>query len=238
MARPPRLIFPDVAVHIIQRGNDRRDCFKENIDYGVYLHQLRVLADELNCRIHAYCLMTNHVHLLLTPSSLDSCTALMRNLGQRYVQYFNRHHQRSGTLWEGRYRSCLAESAHYVLACYRYIELNPVRAGMVEHPLDYRWSSHAGNIGTRRDSLLSPHVEYLALGGEKAARQAAYRGLFDEALEPSLLRTIRDATNGGFPLASDAFKSLVRTSTGRKTSRVRASRRSNGNAGEIDLPKP
>src|SRR5258706_826975 len=133
MPRQPRLILPGVALHIIQRGNNRGACFVDESDYRLYLLHLRELAFKLECRVHAYCLMTNHVHLLLTPVSSDACVALMRDLGQRYVQYFNRRHHRTGTLWEGRFRSCVAESASYALACYRYIELNPVRASMVDH---------------------------------------------------------------------------------------------------------
>lgn len=132
MARPVRLSFPGVALHVIQRGHNRNACFREESDYLVYLAHLRQLSAKHGCALHAYCLMTNHVHLLLTPGAAGACTALMRDLGRRYVQYFNRRYRRSGTLWEGRFRSCIAESAHYVLGCYRYIELNPVRAAMVE----------------------------------------------------------------------------------------------------------
>lgn len=147
MPRQPRLILPEVAVHIIQRGNNRGACFHADSDYLVYLLHLRELSSKFDCSVHAYCLMPNHVHLLLTPGSPDSCTGLMRDLGQRYVQYFNRRHRRSGTLWEGRFRSCVAESARYVLACYRYIELNPVRAGLVSDPRAYPWSSFRANVG-------------------------------------------------------------------------------------------
>jgi putative transposase len=134
MPRPLRLILPGVALHVIQRGNNRVACFRQDSDYLVYLAHLRQLAEKYECAVHAYCLMTNHVHLLLTPGTAGACIGLMRELGQRYVQYFNRRNERSGTLWEGRFRSCIAESARYVLACYRYIESNPARAGMVDHP--------------------------------------------------------------------------------------------------------
>ena len=128
MPRLARLVVPDVALHVIQRGHDRKPCFRHDTDHLVYLSNLAELSRRTRCAVHAYCLMTNHVHLLLTPSDERACATLMRNLGQRYVQYFNRRYERSGTLWEGRYRSCLVESAAYVLACYRYIERNPVRA--------------------------------------------------------------------------------------------------------------
>ena len=219
MPRPWRLILPGVAVHVIQRGNNRIPCFKRDSDYLVYLAYLRHLAEKYECAVHAYCLMTNHVHLLLTPAAAGACTALMRDLGQRYVQYFNRRHDRSGTLWEGRYRSCIAESAHYVLACYRYIELNPVRACMVDHPVGYLWSSYAVNSGMRTDPLVSPHPEYLALAGDGDSRYSAYRHLFDGQFDAGLLATIRDAVNGGYPLASEAFKSTVLAPRGWRTDR-------------------
>jgi putative transposase len=168
--------------------------------------------------------MPNHVHLLLTPGTAHDCAALMRELGQRYVQYFNRRYKRSGTLWEGRFRSCVAESARYVLACYRYIELNPVRACIVGRPHDYLWSSFRANSGERTESLLSPHPEYMALGTHAAARSAAYLGLFAYPLEPSLLDGIRNATNGGYPLGSESFKSALFVSLGRKLEPARAGR--------------
>ena len=209
MPRSLRLILPGVAVHIIQRGNNRATCFRSDADHLVYLAHLRQLSEKYDCAVHAYCLMTNHVHLLLTPSADGACTGLMRDLGQRCVQYFNRQHERTGTLWEGRFRSCVAESAHYVLACYRYIELNPVRAGMIDHPSGYLWSSYAVNSGTRSDPLLTPHPEFHALAEDAAKRHSAYRRLTDERLDPMLLQGIRNATNAGYPLASEVFKASV-----------------------------
>lgn len=225
MPRPPRFILPDVAVHIIQRGNNRADCFRRDTDYLMYLAHLRQLADKYDCLVHAYCLMTNHVHLLLTPSNEDACHFLMRDLGQRYVQYFNRRHGRTGTLWEGRFRSCIAESARYVLACYRYIELNPVRAGMVDHPSGYLWSSYAVNSGMRADPMVVPHPEFTALGLASATRYAAYRALVEQPLGQELLRAIRDATNADYPLASDAFKAALSIEYGRRTDRQKPGRK-------------
>jgi putative transposase len=204
MARVARLVFPDVALHVIQRGNNRNACFAHDSDYLTYLSTLRQLALKHECKVHAYCLMTNHVHLLLTPSSAEACSLLMRDLGRSYVLYFNRRHDRRGTLWEGRFRSCIAESSQYVMACYRYIELNPVRAGMVGDPGSYAWSSHAANVGLRPDPRLEPHCEYLALANV-ASPQAIYRGLFTQPLDEGMVRAIREATNGGYPLASKAF---------------------------------
>ena len=226
MARRMRLVFPGVALHVIQRGVDRAACFRTEADYLVYLSQVRHLSAKHGCAIHAYCLMTNHVHLLLTPSRAESCTAMMRDLGQRYVPYFNARHRRTGTLWEGRFRSCIAESARYVLACYRYIELNPVRARMVHNPADYPWSSYASNAGTNSDPHVAQHPEFAALAEEDQARHRAYRGLFEQHLDEALLAAIRDATNTGYPLASDRFKTRVLEPLGWKTAPVRPGPRS------------
>src|SRR5918996_317541 len=155
MARGPRLIVPQIAVHIVQRGHNRRDCFHHDTDYLVYLGNLRDLAAKTGCALHAYCLMTNHVHLLLTPSTDSSCALLMRNLGQRYVQYFNRRYDRRGTLWEGRYKSSLVDTAKYVIGCSRHVERNPVRAKMVPSPWAYAWSSYSGNAGRALNKILT-----------------------------------------------------------------------------------
>jgi len=224
MPRQSRLILPQVAVHIIQRGNNKNACFRGDSDYLVYLLHLRDLSKKLDCGVHAYCLMTNHVHLLVTPSSREACVSLMRNLGQRYVQYFNRRHARTGTLWEGRFRSCVAESARYVLACYRYVELNPVRAGIASHPSDYPWSSHAVNVGMRSNAMVSPHPEFTALGSDTRTRQAAYRGLFEQELDLSLLSEIRGSTNAGYPLASESFKTFASDATSRRLERGKPGR--------------
>jgi putative transposase len=162
-----------------------------------YLRHLGELALRFGCSVHAYCLMTNHVHLLLTPHAGDSCALLMKNLGQRYVQSVNRRLERTGTLWEGRFRSCLVSKESYVLACYRYIELNPVRAAMVGDPAQYRWSSHAANAEGRGDSIVSSHAAYDALGTGDTERAAAYRRLFECALPTMVVDEIRKATRVG-----------------------------------------
>ena len=203
MARPPRTIFPGVAVHLTQRGSNRAACFRRDSDYLLYLLHLRELAGRLDCAVHAYCLMTNHVHLLLTPPSAQACSGLMKQLGQRYAQYFNRAYGRTGPVWEGRYHSSVAQHARYVLGCYRYIELNPVDARMVSHPALYTWSSYRANALGRDDSLISPHPEYLALGLDVSSQRRAYAGLFDHAIDPSLIEEIRAATRGGYPMGSD-----------------------------------
>jgi putative transposase len=153
--------------------------------------------------------MTNHVHLLLTPETASSAGVLMKRLGQRYVQYINRTYHRSGTLWEGRFRSCLTQEPSYVLGCYRYIELNPVRADMTAHPADYRWSSYRANAQGEESSLLSAHDCYLELDSDSKRRQAAYRELFRCGLDPGLVDEIRQATNGNYALGSPAFKDEV-----------------------------
>jgi putative transposase len=206
-------------VHVIQRAINRVACFRSDADYLIYLSHLRELSAKYDCAVHAYCLMTNHVHLLLSPGTQDSCTALMRDIGRRYVPYFNRRHERTGTLWEGRFRSCIVESARYVLACYRYIELNPVRAGLVAHPAAYLWSSHAANSGVRHDPSLVPHAEFNALSAGADGRHAAYRALFAEEQHPDSVEAIREATNGGYPLVSDRFKSSAIASLGWQTAR-------------------
>ena len=215
MPRPPRSILPGVAVHVNQRGNNRVACFRHESDYLMYLAHLRQLCEKYDCAAHAYCLMTNHVHLLLTPSAPGACTALMRDLGQRYVQYFNRRHERTGTLWEGRFGSCLVDSAAYVLGCYRYIELNPVRARMVIGPLAYDWSSARANTGLVNPDGLTVHAEYLALGQDDAARRRAYRKLLDLGDDPMVAKSLREATGGGYPLVGESLKTKLTTSGAR-----------------------
>jgi putative transposase len=212
MPRQARLVLPDVALHVVQRGHNRNACFWHDTDRMVYLTLLYDMSKQKGCAVHAYVLMTNHVHLLLTPRTSDSCARLMRNLGQQYVQYVNRRYERSGTLWEGRYRSCLVESSEYVLACHRYIELNPVRAGMVPTPDAYRWSSHNGNTGLAENKLLTRHCEYEALSLDDGSRRAAYRQFFDHADEPQFLEAIRESTNTGFPLIGEPLKARLAAS--------------------------
>jgi putative transposase len=197
MPRTARAVVPGIALHVIQRGNNRGRCFFRESDRTVYLSYLRRFAPLSGCVVHAYCLMSNHVHLLVTPQAADACAALMKRLGQHYVQFVNRAHGRTGTLWEGRFRSCVAASERYVLACYRYIELNPVRAGMVSDPREYRWSSHRANAQGEDVGLLAPHAAYIALADSDARRVIEYRGLFDGALDARLLDEIRSATRNG-----------------------------------------
>ena len=177
MPRLPRLDFAGIPQHVVQRGNDRQACFAADVDYLRYRHDLADAARRFGCAIHAYVLMTNHVHLLLTPAEKGGVSATMQALGRRYVAYFNTRYRRTGTLWEGRYKACLVDSERYVLTCYRYIELNPVRARMIDRPDAYRWSSYACNALGQADWLIQPHPAYLALGIETSTRCAAYTAL-------------------------------------------------------------
>jgi putative transposase len=195
--------------HIIQRGNNRSACLYSDEDYHRYLDTLKEQAEKFDCVIHAYCLMTNHVHLFLTPKYENSAASLMKHLGQRYVQYINRTYQRSGTLWEGCFKSCLTQSEEYVLACYRYIELNPVRAFMVEHPAEYRWSSYRRNGQGEVDPLITAHEEYLRLGLNGQERQRHYRELLQAQIEPHLLEEIRSSTNGNYALGNERFREEI-----------------------------
>ena len=185
VARQPRLDLPGIPQHVVQRGNDRNACFAAPIDYSQYLQELREASIKHACAIHAYVLMTNHVHLLATPAEPGAISRMMQAVGRRYVGSFNARYRRTGTLWEGRFKAALVDTARYVLACYRYIELNPVRAIMVEEPSAYPWTSYHANALGRSNPLLTPHDTYLALGENDTTRQAAYRawvtGTFDDA---------------------------------------------------------
>ncbi|MBI4983942.1 MAG: transposase [Rhodocyclales bacterium] len=216
MPRRARLTLPGVPLHLIQRGNNRQACFFADEDYRLYLGWLADHAGKTGCRIHAYVLMTNHVHLLVSADRAEAPGALMKALGQRYVQYVNRVYRRSGTLWEGRFRSSPIQEEAYLLACQRYIELNPVRAEMVEHPGEYRWSSYRANGQGEENALVRPHALYEALGLDAASRQAAYRELFRYELEPDTVDKIRRATNGNFALGSERFAAEVSAVLGRR----------------------
>ena len=224
MPRRARLGIAGIPWHVIQRGHNRAACFFADRDYRVYLDCLHELARRFGCAVHAYVLMTNHVHLLLTPTRENGVALLMKHLGQRYVQYVNRTYGRSGTLWEGRYRSCLTQSENYVLACYRYIELNPVRAGMVSRPDDYRWSSYSANGLGRADGFITPQEEYLRLAQHDGARREAYRGLFNAQVNAETVKKIRQATNGNLALGESRFQKEVERTLGVRARRARPGR--------------
>lgn len=216
MPRRSRITLGGVPMHIIQRGNNRQACFFADDDYLAYLQWLGEYAKQSACAIHAYVLMTNHVHLLLTPRRADSAGELMKRLGQRYVQYINRTYERSGTLWEGRFRSCLTQEEDYLLSCYRYIELNPVRAGIVAHPAEYRWSSYRANAQGEKNKLLKAHALHTALGKDGEQRRTAYRELFRHALDPGVIDELRHATNGNYALGSPRFQAQIEAAVGRR----------------------
>lgn len=219
MPRRARLRAAGIALHVIQRGNNRAACFYATDDYTYYLEHLDRFARRFRCAIHAYVLMTNHVHLLLTPEVADSASMLMKYLGQHYVQNVNQRYGRTGTLWEGRFKSCLAQSQTYVLECYRYVELNPVRAGMVAHPGQYRWSSYTANADGAASAMLTPHSEYLALGASCASRYEAYRALVAEEVDPTMTCAIRESTNGNVALGTAHFQAEVETMLQRRARR-------------------
>ena len=216
MPRRARLYLPGVPLHIIQRGNNRQACFFADEVYRFYLDWLGVYAAKVHCRVHAYVLMTNHVHLLISSDEPEGVGRLMKALGQRYVQYVNRTYQRSGTLWEGRFRSCLTQDETYLLACMRYIELNPVRAGMVAHPGEYRWSSYRANAQGEEERLITPHLVFASLATAGCSASAVYRELFRFELEPGLVDEIRKATNGNFALGDQRFASQIGAAMGRR----------------------
>jgi len=209
MARLQRLHPPGFAQHIIQRGNNRQVCFASDDDYSGYLKWLEEYSEKFGLEIHAYVLMTNHVHILATPKSETSLPMTMQSLGRQYVRYFNSSYRRSGTLWEGRYKSCLVQHERYLLECYRYIELNPVRAGMVTGPEDYRWSSYRANGLDGGGFKLTPHHEYQRLGRTIVARREAYRVLFTAHVDGVMIRDIREAVNKGLALGSERFKDEI-----------------------------
>lgn len=218
MARLPRFYIPGYPQHVIQRGNNRAACFYEKGDYQLYLTYLKEAAAKYQVAVHAYVLMTNHVHLLVTPQDKDGISRMMQSIGRKYVQFFNHKYSRTGTLWEGRYKSTLVDTDNYLFTVYRYIEMNPVRAGIVKQPIAYPWSSFKGNALGKDIPLLTPHELYTQLGKTNNARQAAYRQLFNIYIAEQDLTVIREATNKGWVLGDDEFKTRLSIKTGRRCS--------------------
>ncbi len=203
-----------VPQHVIQRGNNRQVCFGSEDDMRVYLHWLKEYAGKCKVDVHAWVLMSNHVHLLCTPRAQDAVSRMMQAIGRMYVRYFNYTYQRTGTLWEGRYKSCLVDSESYLLHLYRYIELNPVRAGMVNQPDEYTWSSYPCNALGKQSELQTPHACYRALGRSKEKRLEHYRALFAAHVEGPLLDEIRQSVNKGLALGSERFAKQIEQLTG------------------------
>jgi putative transposase len=216
MPRKLRFHIPGAPVHAVQRGHNKAAVFFDDFDYLEYLRCLKQAADACGCAIHAYVLMINHVHLLMTPQQPTSIARLFQSLGRHYVRYINETYDRHGSLWEGRYKSAIVQSQTYQLTCQRYIEMNPVRAGMADHPARYRWSSYGANALGVSNPILSKHAEYLSLGRSPEARQSAYRGLFDTPLDEDEIGLLRAALQTGTPLGSDKFRSQIEAVSGRK----------------------
>jgi putative transposase len=212
----PRPIIPGQPQHIIVRGNNRSEIFCCDADYRFYLEKLQAACKAHDCQVHAYVLMTNHVHLLITPGSEISLGKTLQMLGRYYVQYFNFCYRRTGTLWEGRYKATLIDSESYLLVCMRYIELNPVRASMVANLGDYPWSSYRYNALGQADDLVMPHFEFQRLGKDDGERQAAYRALFSQPMPETQINEIRDATNKSWVLGDSRFKERIQVQSARR----------------------
>jgi putative transposase len=216
MARLPRFVIPGQPQHVILRGNNRTEIFCSDQDCRFYLEKLQQACSAHGCDLHAYVLMTTHVHLLITPQEEHSLAKAIQMLGRYYVQYYNHCYQRTGTLWEGRYKATLIDSETYLLTCMRYIELNPVRADMVAHPSEYPWSSYRYNALGQANELITPHTEYRRLGKTDEERQAAFRQLFKHRIPENSLAEIREATNKAWVLGNDRFKQRIQDKLDRR----------------------
>lgn len=216
MARLPRFVLPGYPQHVIQRGNNRQQILQEEQDYWFLWERIAAAADKFQCGVHAYVLMPNHFHLLLTPESEDGIGKLMQYIGRYYVQYFNARYDRTGTLWEGRYRATLLDPAQFLLPVSRYVEDNPVRLGLVASAGDYAWSSYGANALGTEDPLITPHPVYTKLGRSHKARQGAYAAQFDEAQDARMVERIREATNKAWVLGDDAFCREVESNLNRR----------------------
>ena len=224
MARLPRLTLPGHLHHVIQRGNNRQTIFRDREDYETLLGLLSDNVQKYGVAVHAYVLMDSHFQVLATPTTAQGLPQMMQAVGRRYVQYFNRRHARTGTLWEGRYRSTVLQPETYLLACMAYIDLAPVRAGGVLRAADYPWSSHAHWLGLRHDRLLSPHALYWALGNTPFAREAAYAALVEEGVAPSIEAALSAAVVSGWALGDREYVEELQSRTSRRVSRGQAGR--------------
>ena len=214
MPRRSRQCPPGLPVHVIQRGNNRQVCFAADSDLKAYAHWLFEAAEQYGVDIHAWVFMTNHVHLLMTPTSRNAISRCIQYLGRYYVRYFNYRYKRTGTLFEGRFKSSVVQNQKYLMACQRYIELNPVRAGMVSDPADYTWSSYRAHAFGHAARMWRPHPEYLALGKNRQTRLSVYRKLFTRKLDEGVIADIRHALNTGLVLGNEKFQREVEQLTG------------------------
>ncbi len=215
MPRRARMYLPGLPYHVVQRGNNREPCFIESENYQFYLELWKALSRRYGALVHAYCLMTNHIHFLVTPDTETAISNTMKVVGSRYAQYINLKYKRTGTLWEGRHRSSLVQSDQYLLRCMRYIELNPVRAGMVNRPEEYRWSSYGVHAWGDK-AWITPHAEYIGLGKTSADRCHAYRELFRDQLSEADLHQIREAAHYSQPIGDDRFRQMIEKQYGIK----------------------
>ena len=224
MARLSRLTVTDYPHHVILRGNNRQDIFKTPTDFERMHELLLIHSQEQQVEVHSYVFMSNHLHLLLTPRVDQALPKMMQAVGRSYVRYFNQKHGRTGTLWEGRYRATLIQAERYLLACMVYIDLNPVRAHMVEQPLDYRWSSHSQYVGPRSDRLVTPHALYWALGNTPFSREAAYAELVQAGVAREQQSALINATLKAWALGDDAFMQQLEGQTTRRLLKGKAGR--------------
>lgn len=225
MARLTRLCPIGIPQHIVQRGNNRQVCFNGDEDMAAYAGWLKEFSKKFQVEIHAWVFMTNHVHLLATPRIENGISKMMQSLGRQYVRYFNYTYKRSGTLWEGRFKSCVIQSTDYLLKCYRYIELNPVRAGMVNYPDEYRWSSYHANALGVESGLRTPDDEYLRLGNSVEERLCVYRSLFQYCLEPDFLKEVRQSLQKNMALGENRFKQQVEENFKRRVTPMKVGRK-------------
>ena len=215
MPRRARMYIPGYTYHIVQRGNNRDACFFGVEDYRLYLRLLCEVLPRYGAQLHAYCLMTNHVHLLMSPSDAQSISNTMKAVASRYAYVLNKTYKRSGTLWEGRHKASAVDSEMYLLKCYRYIELNPVVAAMVRRPEEYLWSSYRSNAWGDTQSWMTPHEQYLKLGADESERCHAYRELFRAQLSEEDLHAFRSAAHYSVPLGTDRFAEQIKQVTGK-----------------------
>lgn len=220
MARLPRFTIKDQLQHIIQLGRDGQQVFYQEQDYQYFRDCLDAATYNNWLKVHAYVLMPDHVHMLVTPGEFDSISRTIQSIGRNYVQYFNESYGGKGTLWEGRYRATVVDERDYLLVCSRYIELNPVRRGLVKNPRDYHWSSYAHNALGNDDEMISAHREYLKLGNNDNERARAYRALFKQRLSQQIVQQITDATLKGWVLGNDRFARKIEKLSGRRATQL------------------
>lgn len=224
MARLPRLTLAGYPHHVIQRGNNRQLLFTATADYETLLNLLADSASKFKVAVHAYVLMGNHFHLLVTPDTTEGLSRMMQAIGRRYVRYFNDRQQRTGTLWEGRYRSTLIQTDRYLLACMAYIDLNPVRAGVVANPKDYLWSSHGHYVGLRTDKLVTPHSMVWQMGNTPFAREARYAEVVHAGISADQQAALTASALKGWALGDDDFVTDLQKQTTRRLVKAQVGR--------------